>query len=131
MSTAIACGAEVCLVPEIPYDLNTIGARLLADIADGRRYILAIVAEGTKMSEYLARWINDSIGMEARLTVLGHVQRGGSPTVHDRMMANKFAVNSVMVYRKGSFGEVPIHEVTDTHYKLDPQLLKLAENLAR
>jgi 6-phosphofructokinase 1 len=142
MSTAIACGAEVCLVPEIPYDLNTIGARLLADIADGRRYILAIVAEGTKMSEYLARWINDSIGMEARLTVLGHVQRGGSPTVHDRMMAYKFAVNaidalmaghtnSVMVYRKGSFGEVPIHEVTDTHYKLDPQLLKLAENLAR
>ena len=142
MSTAIACGAEVCLVPEIEYDLDSIGARLLGEIADGRRYVLAIVAEGTKMGEYLTRWINDSIGMEARLTVLGHVQRGGSPTVYDRMMAYKFAVNaidsllaghtnSVMVYRKGSFGEVPIHEVTDTTYQLDPKLMHLAQGLAR
>lgn len=142
MSTAIACGAEVCLVPEIEYDLDSIGARLLADIQDGRRYVLAIVAEGTKMGEYLTRWINDAIGMEARLTVLGHVQRGGSPTVHDRMMAYKFAVNaidallaghtnSVMVYQKGGFGEVPIHQVTDTTYQLDPKLLKLTATLSR
>jgi 6-phosphofructokinase 1 len=142
MSTAISCGAEICLVPEIPYDLDSLGARLFAEIDDGRRYILAIVAEGTKMSEYLTRWINDSIGMEARLTVLGHVQRGGSPTVRDRMMAYKFAVaavdalvdgqtNSVMVYKNGGYGHLPIHEVTDRHYELDARLKSLATALAR
>ena len=142
MSTAIACGAEVCLVPEIEYDLDSMGGRLMAEIKGGRRYVLAIVAEGTKMSEYLTRWINDSIGMEARLTVLGHVQRGGSPTVRDRMMAYKFAVsavdalldgrtNSVVVYQNGSYGQKPISDVTNTPYQVDPSLLDLASKLAR
>ena len=86
-------------------------------------------------------YINDSIGMEARLTVLGHIQRGGSPTVLDRMMAYKFAVaavdaldagqtNSIMIYRDGVYGHLPIHEVADAKYVLDPALLKLASPLA-
>jgi len=141
MTSALSCGAEVCLVPEIPYNLDTIGARLKHDIAHGRRYVLAVVAEGTKMSEYLTRYINDSIGMEARLTVLGHVQRGGSPTVHDRVMAYKFAVaavdsllaghtNSIMTYRNGSYSHLPIHAVAGAKYQLDPDLLQLASMLA-
>lgn len=141
LTSALACGAEICLVPEIPYNLDTIGARIKHDIANGRRYVIAVVAEGTKMGDYLTRYINDSIGMEARLTVLGHIQRGGSPTVHDRVMAYKFAVaavdaldagqtNSIMVFRDGSYGHLPIHEVTDSKYKLDPALLKLAGPLA-
>lgn len=140
MTTALACGAEVCLTPELPYNLDAIGERLRADIDKGRDHILAIVAEGTKMGDYLTRYINDSIGMEARLTVLGHVQRGGSPTVHDRVMAYKFAVaaidgllagetNSVMVYRDGSFGQLPIHTVCDSRYQIDPALLKLCSGL--
>ena len=141
LTSALSCGAEICLVPEMPYDLDTIGARLKHEIANGRRYVLAVVAEGTKMGDYLTRWINDSIGMEARLTVLGHVQRGGSPTVHDRVMAYKFAVaaidaldagqtNSIMVYRDGTFGHLPIQAVADQKYKLDAGLLRLAGPLA-
>jgi 6-phosphofructokinase 1 len=141
LTTALACGAEICLVPEMPYNLDTIGARLKHDIENGRRYVLAVVAEGTKMGDYLTRWINDSIGMEARLTVLGHVQRGGSPSVHDRIMAYKFAVaavdaleagqtNSVIVYRAGAYGFLPIQSVTDSKYQLDPALLRLAAPLA-
>jgi 6-phosphofructokinase 1 len=83
----------------------------------------------------------DTIGMEARLTVLGHVQRGGSPSVHDRIMAYKFAIaavdaleagqtNSVMVYRAGAYGFLPIQSVTDSKYQLDPALLRLAGPLA-
>ncbi|MDB6079178.1 MAG: 6-phosphofructokinase [Akkermansiaceae bacterium] len=137
MVSALACGAEICLTPELPYNLDAIGAKLKHEIRnEGRGYILAIVAEGTKMGDYLTRWINDSIGMEARLTVLGHVQRGGSPTVYDRIMAYKFAVaavdslhagntNAIMVYRDGTFGHLPIHTVVDSKYKLDPALLKL------
>ncbi|MFT4176516.1 MAG: 6-phosphofructokinase [Luteolibacter sp.] len=139
--SALSCGAEICLVPEVPYNLETIGARLKADLEKGRRYVLAVVAEGTKMGDYLTRYINDSIGMEARLTVLGHVQRGGSPTVYDRVMAYKFSVaavealdagqkNAIMVYRDGTYGHLPIHVVTDSKYQLDSTLIKLASPLA-
>ena len=141
LTSALACGAEICLVPELPYNLDTIGARLKHDIAKGRRYVIAVVAEGTKMGDYLTRWINDSIGMEARLTVLGHIQRGGSPTVLDRVMAYKFAIaaidaleagqtNSIMVFRDGTYGHLPIHTVADAKYRLDPALLRLASPLA-
>jgi 6-phosphofructokinase 1 len=86
------------------------------------------------MDGYLTRWINDSIGMEARLTMLGPIQRCGSPTVLDRVMAYKFAVaavdaldagqtNSIMIYRDGTYGHLPIHTVADSKYKLDPALL--------
>ena len=140
MASSLTCGAEICLTPELPYDLDSIGSRLQADIADGRRHVLAIVAEGTQMGDYLTRWINDSIGMEARLTVLGHVQRGGSPTVRDRLMAHKFAVgaidaldagqtNAIMIYRDGTYGHLPIHEVCDAKYELDPMLLKMCSSL--
>lgn len=139
--SALSCGAEICLVPEVPYNLDTIGARLKHDISLGREYVVAVVAEGVKMSEYLTRYINDSIGMETRLTVLGHVQRGGSPTVRDRIMAYKFAVaavdaldcgesNAIMVYRDGTYGFRPIHEVAHQKYELDETLLKLASPLA-
>ncbi|BCX47344.1 ATP-dependent 6-phosphofructokinase [Haloferula helveola] len=141
MVSALACGAEVCLTPELPYNLDSIGGRLKAEIKGGRNYVLAIVAEGTKMGDYLTRWITDSIGMEARLTVLGHVQRGGSPTVRDRLMAYKFAVaaidaleagetNSVMTYQDGEYGSLPIQTVCDSKYELDPLLLKLCTNLS-
>jgi 6-phosphofructokinase 1 len=139
--SALSCGAEICLVPEVPYNLESIGARIKHEIANGRRYVLAITAEGTKMSDYLTRWINDSIGMEARLTVLGHVQRGGSPTVHDRVMAYKFAVaavdsldagqtNTIMVFRDGTYGHLPIEAVAHQKYQLDSTLIKLAGPLA-
>ncbi|MGE9271369.1 MAG: 6-phosphofructokinase [Verrucomicrobiales bacterium] len=142
MVSALSCGAEICLTPELPYDLESIGTRLRADIADGRRYVLAVVAEGTKMGDYLTRWINDSINMEARLTVLGHVQRGGSPTVRDRLMAHKFSVgavealsagetNSIMVYRDGEYGKRPIQEICDAHYEADPTLLHMCADLSR
>jgi len=141
-TTALSSGAEICLIPEIEYNLDTIGARIKADIEDGRGYVIAVVAEGTKMAEYITRFINDSIGMEARLTVLGHVQRGGSPTVHDRIMAYKFAVaavdaleagqtNSIMVFKDGTYGNLPIDQVADAKYKMDPHLLQLAAPLAR
>jgi 6-phosphofructokinase 1 len=140
--TALSGGADICLVPEIEYDLASIGARIRHQIEhEERKYVLAIVAEGTKMGDYLTRWINESIGMEARLTVLGHVQRGGSPTVHDRIMAYKFAAaavealatgetNAIMVYRDGAYSHLPVHTVTDSKYQVDSQLIHLAKPLA-
>lgn len=141
MVSALSSGAEICLIPELPYDLDAIGARLSEERKNGRTYVLAIVAEGTRMSEHLTRWLTDCLNMDARLTVLGHVQRGGSPTVHDRIMAYKFAVsavdsllegktNAIMTYKDGSFGTIPIDQVAGSRYKIDHDLLKLCAPLA-
>ena len=142
MVSALATGAEVCLVPEIEYDLNAVGERLRKEKEEGRKYLIAIVAEGTGMGEYLTRWIREVLNMDARLTVLGHVQRGGSPTVYDRAMAYKFAVaavdsilegetNQVMTFEDGRFGRLPIHEVSDARHEVDGKLIELCERLCR
>ncbi len=142
MTSALSSGAEICIAPELEYDLDSICKRLKEDCANGREYIIAIAAEGTNMAEYLTRWIQMNLDMDTRLTVLGHVQRGGSPTVRDRIMAYKFAVaavdsliegntNQIMVYKEGNFGSVPINEVADSKYQIDPSLVKLAAHLGK
>ena len=142
MASAITCGAEICMVPELEYDLDAIGARLRDQLANGRNFMIGIVAEGTGMSDYLTRWIGETLKMDARLTILGHIQRGGSPTVRDRLMAFKFAVAAVdslvrgetcniMVYRSGDFGTLPIHKVADTSHSVDPSLVALCQPLCK
>lgn len=140
VTSALASGAEICLVPEIDYNLDSIGERLRVEVANGRTHLIAIVAEGTNMGSYLTRWITDTIGMDARLTVLGHIQRGGSPTVYDRVMAYRMAhgavnslldggTNQIIVHRDGSFGTLPIEEVADTTYELKSGLIDLVRPL--
>jgi len=141
MTSALANGADVCLVPEVPYDLDSIAERLRVSKENGQRYVLGIVAEGTGMGDTLTRWMGDALGMDARLTVLGHVQRGGSPTVYDRIMAYKFAVaaidgliagdqNRVIVFKDGIFGSKDITEIADTKHSVDSDLLKLSADLS-
>jgi len=141
MTSALATDAEVCLVPEIDYDLDKIGERLRAQRAAGKQYLLGIVAEGTGMGESLTRWMGDALGMDARLTVLGHVQRGGSPTVYDRIMAFKFAAaaldhlqageaNKVVTFKDGAFGMTSINEIADTKHRCDPSLIELCRELS-
>ena len=142
MVSALSSGAEICIVPELEYDLDAMGERLRKDVKDGRGYILAIVAEGTNMAEYLTRWIKVNLNMEARLTVLGHVQRGGSPTVRDRIMAYKFAVsavdsliagntNKIMIYKDGTMGSVDIETVNSTKVELSQDIIQLCEHLSK
>ncbi len=142
MISALATDADVCLVPEIEYDLDSIGARLKEKRAEGKKYLLGIVAEGTGMGEALTRWMGDALGMDSRLTVLGHVQRGGSPTVYDRIMAFKFAVtaidnlqagepNKVVTFKDGAFGMTSINEIADTKHQSDPGLVNLCRGLSR
>ena len=142
MVSALATGADVCLVPELECDLDAVAERLREERKAGKKYILGIVAEGTGMADSLTRWMGDALGMDARLTVLGHVQRGGSPTVYDRIMAYKFAVaavehllagdtNRVVTFQQGSFESQSIHEITDSTHRCDPKLLDLCRGLSR
>ena len=138
--SALSAGAEICLVPEIEFNLSSIKKRLLKEFKEGRRYLIAIVAEGVGITHYLKEWLEVEIGIESRATVLGHVQRGGSPTVFDRLMAYEFVtiglenlakrVNGVVVYNNGSFGLKDIDEINSAKYQIKPMLLKFGERLA-
>lgn len=133
--SAITSGAELCLIPEIAYDLKEYEEAFTEQIKNGRRYFIAIVSEGIKQdSQEIADWFEEKIGIESRVSVLGHIQRGGNPTIYDRLMAYKFvtyAINglldgkeeSVICYSKSGFEYKSIEEVTSHKYKLDLELV--------
>ncbi len=138
--SALTSGAEVCLIPEVPYDMNGITARLNAEITAGRLYSIAVVAEGVLEGRKLAEVLERETGMEARLTILGHIQRGGSPTVIDRRLAFEFAHTAVDALLDGekSFVTVTkslevgiknIDEVLSTKHVLDPYICKMVSTL--
>jgi|TARA_B110000879_G_scaffold4096_1_gene5456 6-phosphofructokinase 1 len=141
ITSALANGADVCLVPEVAYDLDSIAERLRMQKKQGQKYVLGIVAEGTGMGDTLTRWMGEALGMDARLTVLGHVQRGGSPTVYDRVMAHNFATaaidgllagerNKVVTFKDGHIGSSSISEIAAAKHLVNPSLVKLCEELS-
>lgn len=139
--SALTSGAEVCLIPEVPYDMDSIIRRLNDEISQGRLYCIAVVAEGVAEGRKVTETLQERTGMEARLTVLGHIQRGGSPTVLDRRLAFEFAHTAVEALLDGerSFvtvtkslevGIKPIDEVLSQSHRLDPYICKMVEALA-
>lgn len=134
--SALTSGAEMCLIPEIPYDLDAYKKRFQKQIKEGREYFIAVVSEALKNSQQVAQWFEEEIGMESRVMVLGHMQRGGNPTVHDRLMAFHFVTqaidgmlegkqSTVICYSQGGFEHKHIEEVAFKKYQMDAELLKL------
>lgn len=133
--SSIISGAEVCVIPEASFEPTLLTKRLKDEVANGRNYILAIVAEGTKKTTEVYNWLQDEIGLETRVSILGHIQRGGNPTVFDRLMAFDFVVlavdhlmqhsnsNKVAVYKKGEFALIEIEDVVSTKYQLPKRYL--------
>ncbi len=131
----LTSGSELCLIPEKKYNLKDYEENFKEQIKNGRRYFIAIVAEGIQQdSQEIAKWFEEKIGIESRVNVLGHIQRGGNPTTYDRLMAYKFVnyaidgllahkENSVVCYIKNSFIFKAIDEVTENIYTLDKDLL--------
>lgn len=139
--SALTSGAEALLIPELDYDLVAMEERFRRQLHEGRGYFIAVVAEGVKKSHEMVE-LFERIGVESRLTVLGHIQRGGSPTITDRLMAFEFTtaavdalvaghVNSVVVYRNGVYDYVTIEEINAQKYQIDPDLLALGAKLTR
>ncbi|MDE6796524.1 MAG: 6-phosphofructokinase, partial [Ruminococcus sp.] len=87
VNTGIACGATDIITQEVPYDLNAIANTMLAKKAKGKENFVVIVAEGVGHSQEIAKELELRTGIEARATILGHVQRGGNPTLRDRVEA--------------------------------------------
>ena len=133
--THLTSGSELCLIPEIDYNLQEYETKFKQEIKNGRRYFIAIVSEGIKQdSQEIAKWFEEKIGIESRVSVLGHIQRGGNPTVKDRLMAYRFVVNaidalldgkeeSVICYDRFGFNFKSIEEVTSKTKELNSELL--------
>lgn len=102
LNTGIACGATAILVPEVEYDLEKdVIAKIKEGQAAGKEQFIIVVAEGIGGTEEMARKIEAATGVESRATILGHVQRGGSPTVRDRVMASEMGYYAVELLEKG------------------------------
>lgn len=102
LQTGIAVGATAILVPEREYDLdNDVIKRMMATQKTGKKHFIVIVAEGVGHSDEIAKYIEEKTGVETRLTVLGHVQRGGMPTLRDRVVASAMGHKAVELLSQG------------------------------
>ncbi len=142
VASAVAAGAEYSLIPEQPYDLDHICEDLRRRYREGRSNSIIMVAEGAGKAEDIANQIKDRIGFETRVTVLGHYQRGGSPSVFDRLIAARFGQAAVEALKKGKSGEMvgldgteivltSLEKVTTAGIRqINPMLLDLASELS-
>ena len=102
LHTGIAVGAIATLVPEVPYDFEEdVIARIRMAQGTGKRHFIVVVAEGVGHTQELAEKIQAATGIESRATILGHVQRGGSPTLRDRVVASRMGYHAVELLEKG------------------------------
>jgi phosphofructokinase-like protein len=119
LAGGIAGGAHVILIPEIPFTIKGICDFIAQRESRGSRFTIVVVAEGIKLPPELKQmargWpvgntIGDAIGLfankEVRVSVLGHIQRGGSPSPYDRVLATRFGVAAVDLIAKGEFGKM-------------------------
>ena len=138
--SAMTSGAEVCVIPELAFHKDVATKILQKELERGRRYILAIVAEGTKKTQEIAQWLEQDLKMETRITVLGHIQRGGNPTVQDRLLGAGFVVEAiealgrgeervVVVYNNDKFSTLSIDEVVNNTYTIDEEILSFVNFL--
>ena len=95
VNVGIAVGAEAVITLEEPYNLNEIADSILKAKKNGKFHFIIVVAEGVGQSDVIARSIQEMTGIESRVTVLGHVQRGGSPTLRDRVLATEMGYHAV------------------------------------
>ena len=102
LNTGIAVGATTILVPEIPFDFekDVIG-RMLFTQKTGKKHFIIVVAEGVGGVSEISKRIQESTGIESRATILGHVQRGGSPTLRDRVVASEMGNRAVKLLQEG------------------------------
>jgi phosphofructokinase-like protein len=157
----IAGGADEILIPEVPFDLNDVCRHMRARYESGKKFSIVVVAEGAQpkgieggilqsavtdefghvrlggVGTFLREELENRLGMETRVTVLGHVQRGGSPTAHDRILATRFGVSAVELISRKDFGKmvalqgnaivaVPLEEAVAKLKTVDMDLYELA-----
>ena len=101
LNTGIACGATAIITTEMPYDLGEIEKKIAASKKLGKNHFIIVVSEGIGNSQQIAEEIQNNLHIDSRATILGHVQRGGAPTLRDRVEASRMGYYAVELLRKG------------------------------
>ncbi len=142
LSAGIAVGATSILVPEVPYDFQKDIVERMQEIAKtGKQHFIIMVAEGVGHVSELAKQIEEATGVETRATVLGHVQRGGSPSARDRILASRmghYAVrlldegksNRVVAINKSQLCDYDITEALEMKKPFDMDMYRMANEVS-
>ena len=141
MTTGIAGGAEYVLVPEVKYNIDDMCQELKEAYDRGKRYSIVVVAEGAGSAIEIGKEVGEKTGIDTRVSVLGHIQRGGSPSVEDRikasMLGEKAALalisglsNVVFGFDAGKVVSIDLNDAVHNQKTLDPELIRLARVLA-
>ncbi len=137
-------GAEITLIPERDVDLEEVAARLEDAYLRGKNHAIAVIAEGSKhkIGEVADFLKGHNVGFEVRITILGHIQRGGSPSAFDRLLATRMGVKAVECLADGTYGvmiglngrdmsPVPLEDVTSKTRSANLEYYDLADVLSR
>ena len=133
LESAIAGGADVALIPEIPYDINKVASKIENRRKRGKNFSVVVVAEGAKskdgniivagqrdngqgvdntklggIGDIVAKQLEQITGLEARNTTLGYMQRGGTPTAFDRVLSTKYGTKAMQLALEGKFGTLAV-----------------------
>ncbi len=163
LSMGIGGAADAILIPEIEYDINKVAEKIKENQKNGKNYAIVVVAEGAKpkdgeiviskvredspdpirlggIANVVADQLEELVGNEARATILGHVQRGGTPTANDRILSTRYGSYAVELLMEGKFGNMVIlngnamgyeslENVIGSNKAVDPngELVKIAE----
>lgn len=141
VNAGIACGATEIITQEMPYDLDNIAKKMLETRKSGKQHFIIMVSEGIGNSSEIAHILQEKTGIEARATILGHVQRGGSPTVRDRVTASQmghYAVellaqgigNRVVAMQNNSITDFDIQEALSMKKPFEEDLYNIAREIA-
>ena len=142
LQTGISAGATAILVPEVEYNIEKdVISRIINTQKTGKKHFIIVVAEGVGKVNDLAKYIEQRLGIEARATILGHVQRGGAPTVRDRVVASQMGYkavellnqgfgNRVVVMRDGKITDLDIDEALSMERVFDMELYNVAMTIS-
>lgn len=144
LMSAIAGGAEACVIPEVDTEPEEVAEILRKAYSKGKAHCIVVVAEGAKynaqkLDEYFKEH-QERLGFDLRVTILGHVQRGGAPSAFDRILASRFGAGAMAAIARGETGVLvgliksevkttPLEEVVITKKKLDLELFELQRRL--
>jgi 6-phosphofructokinase 1 len=161
--SGIAGGADVILIPEVPFDIDQVAETIRQRHARGRYFSIVVAAEGAKFAggnetlpaagldefgharlggigSVLAQEIEKRTGFESRSVVLGHIQRGGSPSAFDRVLATRYGLGAIDMVHRGEFGQmaalrgnkiisIPLAEAIASNRKVDREILDAATGI--
>lgn len=141
LNTGIACGATYIITKEMPFSVDEVIERIQNTQTTGKHHFIVVVSEGIGNAQEIAKKIEQSTNVESRATILGHVQRGGSPTVRDRVFASQmghYAVelleqgigNRVVGVKHGEIVDYDIQEALLMKKSFDEKLYQVASDIS-